>query len=67
VILLCSVSAAAGFGSLAWAGNQGLAALGKTCALGLLIDAAVSFFLLPRAWSLIHAVRGAKLSPPRDI
>lgn len=67
VILLCSVSAAAGFGSLAWAGNQGLAALGKTCALGLLIDAAVSFFLLPRAWTLLHPVRRRKPAPPAEV
>jgi predicted RND superfamily exporter protein len=53
VIFLCSASAAAGFGSLAWAGNPGLADLGKTCALGLAIDAMISYFLLPRAWSLI--------------
>ena len=51
VIFLCASSAAAGFGSLAWAGNLGLASLGQTCALGLLIDAIISLFLLPRAWS----------------
>ncbi len=54
VIFLCCTSAAAGFGSLGWAGNSGLAALGKTCALGLLIDGLISLFLLPRAWDLIH-------------
>ena len=64
VILLCSISAAAGFASLAWAGNQGLAALGKTCALGLLLDAAVSYFLLPRAWNLIQGPRDVRISPP---
>jgi predicted exporter len=67
VILLCSVSAAAGFGSLAWAGNQGLAALGKTCALGLLIDALISYFLLPRAWSLLQCLRPAKPSSRQGI
>lgn len=50
VIFLCCTSAAAGFGSLAWASNTGLATLGKTCALGLLIDGMISLFLLPRAW-----------------
>ena len=54
VIFLCCTSAAAGFGSLGWAGNMGLAALGKTCALGLLIDGVISLFLLPRAWDLLH-------------
>ncbi|MEI6279868.1 MAG: MMPL family transporter [Verrucomicrobiae bacterium] len=52
VIFLCCTSAAAGFGSLAWAGNTGLATLGKTCALGLLIDGVISLFLLPKAWAL---------------
>lgn len=54
VILLCAASAAAGFGSLAWAANPGLASLGKTCALGLAIDALVSFFLLPIGWRLLR-------------
>ena len=52
VIFLCCASAAAGFGSLAWATNTGLATLGKTCALGLLIDGMISLFLLPKAWDL---------------
>lgn len=53
VIFLCCTSAAAGFGSLAWAGNMGLATLGKTCALGLLLDGMISLFLLPRACELL--------------
>lgn len=52
VIFLCAAAAAAGFGSLAWAANPGLASLGRTCALGLVIDALVSFFLLPVGWRL---------------
>jgi predicted exporter len=55
VICLCVLSASAGFGTISWANNVGLAQLGKTCALGLLIDALISLFLLPRAWTLIHA------------
>jgi hypothetical protein len=31
---------------------MGLATLGKTCALGLLIDGVISLFLLPKAWDL---------------
>ena len=50
VIFLCCTSAAVGFGSLAWASNLGLAALGKTCSLGLLIDGVISLFLMPRLW-----------------
>jgi len=54
VIALCCSSAAAGFGSISWANNAGLAALGQTCALGLVIDALISLFLLPRAWELLR-------------
>ncbi|HEV8422713.1 MAG TPA: MMPL family transporter, partial [Chthoniobacterales bacterium] len=49
VIVLCAASAAAGFGSITWANNRGLASLGQTCALGLVIDALISIFLLPEA------------------
>lgn len=55
VIFLCCTSAAAGFGSLAWANNMGLATLGKTCAIGLLIDGMISLFLLPKAWVLLFS------------
>lgn len=61
VILLCAACAAAGFGSLAWAANPGLASLGKTCALGLVIDALISFFLLPPGWRLLFG------SPQKDL
>ncbi|HEY2713274.1 MAG TPA: MMPL family transporter [Chthoniobacterales bacterium] len=49
VIVLCAASASAGFGSITWANNRGLASLGQTCALGLVIDALISIFLLPEA------------------
>jgi predicted exporter len=54
VICLCVSSAAAGFGTISWANHAGLANLGLTCAMGLLIDALISLFLLPRAWALLH-------------
>lgn len=54
VIVLCCSSAAAGFGTISWANNLGLASLGQTCAMGLIIDALISLFLLPRAWTLLH-------------
>jgi predicted exporter len=59
VICLCAFSASAGFGTISWANHIGLASLGQTCALGLMLDALISLFLLPRAWTLIH--RKAKL------
>ncbi len=54
VIALCATAAAAGFGSISWANNLGLASLGKTCALGLVLDGLISIFLLPRAWKFFH-------------
>ena len=54
VICLCAGSASAGFGTISWANHAGLASLGQTCALGLLIDAAISVFLLPPAWIWLH-------------
>ena len=54
VICLCAGSASAGFGTISWANHAGLASLGQTCALGLLIDAAISVFLLPPAWVWLH-------------
>ena len=54
VVCLCASSAAAGFGTISWANNAGLASLGQTCAIGLVIDALVSLFLLPPAWTWLH-------------
>ena len=54
VVCLCACSASAGFGSISWANHLGLASLGQTCALGLLLDAAVSVFLIPPAWAWLH-------------
>jgi predicted RND superfamily exporter protein len=54
VICLCAFSASAGFGTISWANHLGLASLGQTCALGLAIDALISLFLLPQAWTLLN-------------
>jgi predicted RND superfamily exporter protein len=54
VICLCAFSASAGFGTISWANHIGLASLGQTCALGLVLDALISLFLLPRAWAFLH-------------
>jgi len=58
VICLCAFSASAGFGTISWANHIGLASLGQTCALGLVIDALISLFLLPQAWTLIAGRKG---------
>ena len=49
-LLVCGLSSVAGFGSLAWASNLGLASLGQACAIALAINTAAAVFLLPRAW-----------------
>jgi len=60
VIILCAASAAAGFGTIGWANNLGLASLGITCALGLVIDALISIFLLPHLWRFSRMLPGGK-------
>ncbi len=62
VVCLCALSASAGFGTISWANHAGLASLGQTCALGLLIDAAVSVFLIPPAWRWLHAAGARKVN-----
>jgi predicted RND superfamily exporter protein len=59
VVALCAAAAAAGFGTIGWANNRGLASLGVTCALGLALDALISIFLLPVLWRMIHPARRA--------
>ncbi|MEM1294769.1 MAG: MMPL family transporter, partial [Verrucomicrobiota bacterium] len=54
-LLVCGLSTVAGFGSLAWASNLGLASLGRVCALSLFLNALVAIFLLPLLWNWVHA------------
>ncbi len=44
---VCALSTIAGFGSIAWASHQGLASLGKICALGMALNALVALVMLP--------------------
>lgn len=46
-LLLCAASTIAGFGSLSWAGNAGLASMGKICAAGIASTYFVAVWLLP--------------------
>jgi predicted exporter/lauroyl/myristoyl acyltransferase len=46
-LVLSCATAAAGFGSLSWATNAGLAGLGRVCAVGILATGFVAIFLLP--------------------
>ena len=47
-VVLCGLSTAAGFGSLAFASNRGLSSLGAVCCLGILITTTLTLTLLPR-------------------
>jgi predicted RND superfamily exporter protein/lauroyl/myristoyl acyltransferase len=50
-LLLCGGTAVAGFGSLAWSSNPGMASLGKVCAVGIGANMLFSVFLLPAWWT----------------
>ena len=49
-LLLCAGTTIVGFGSLTWAGNAGLASLGKVCAAGMVCMLFVSVCLMPAWW-----------------
>lgn len=55
-ILLCAASTASGFASLALASNEGIASLGRVCAVGIVLTSLVAVFLLPAWWRTIHGV-----------
>ena len=56
-ILLCGSSTAAGFGTLAFASNAGLASLGRVCATGIVIASVTSVALLPVWWRSLYVAR----------
>jgi len=63
-ILLCGTSTAAGFGTLAFASNAGLASLGRVCATGILIACLASVTLLP-VWWRVFGLRATTVEDPR--
>ena len=50
-LLLCGGTAIAGFGSLAWSGNAGMASLGKVCAVGIAANMLIADFPAARLWA----------------
>lgn len=58
-LLLCGGTAMAGFGSLAWSSNAGIASLGAVCAVGIGLNMLISVGLLPAWWS-VAAHRSAR-------
>ncbi|HLP75489.1 MAG TPA: MMPL family transporter, partial [Candidatus Paceibacterota bacterium] len=49
-LFLCGGTAFAGFGSLAFSSNSGMASLGKVCATGIAFNVLISVLLLPVWW-----------------
>jgi lauroyl/myristoyl acyltransferase len=54
-LLLCGGTAIAGFGSLAWSSNAGMAGLGKVCAAGIAANMLIAVCLLPAWWSCLQS------------
>ena len=49
-LMLCGGTAMAGFGSLGFSSNPGMASLGRVCAVGIGTNMIISVFLLPAWW-----------------
>ncbi len=66
-LLLCGGTAVAGFGSLGFSSNAGMASLGQVCAAGLAGNMLISIFLLPVWWKLLtcQKQKTAADGPPR--
>ena len=52
-LLLCGGTAIAGFGSLAFSSNAGMASLGQICAVGIACNMLVGVYLLPSWWRFL--------------
>jgi predicted exporter/lauroyl/myristoyl acyltransferase len=70
-LLLCGGTAIAGFGSLAWSSNAGMASLGQVCAVGIGSNMLIAIFLLPVWWRAVlvraassHPGTGGNAGPP---
>ncbi len=61
-LLLCGGTAIAGFGSLGFSNNAGMASLGKVCAVGIAGNVFISVFLLPVWWKFF--LRNEKSKSP---
>jgi uncharacterized protein len=62
-LLLCGGTAIAGFGSLAFSSNAGMASLGAVCAVGIAFNMLIGVFLLPRWWQALAARSGKNAVP----
>ena len=53
-LMLCGGTAMAGFGSLGFSSNPGMASLGRVCAVGIGANMIISVFLLPAWWTKLN-------------
>jgi len=53
-LLLCGATAVAGFSSLIWSTNSGMASLGEVCAVGIGTNMLIAIFLLPTWWARLR-------------
>jgi lauroyl/myristoyl acyltransferase len=60
-LMLCAATTVTGFGSLAWAGNAGLASMGQVCAVGIAMIFLVSMLALPAWWFAFAGGGGSAL------
>jgi len=65
-LLLAGSTTVAGFGSLAFSGNAGMASLGLACALGVTLALLVAVYLLPVWWQVWYRLEGLPGRPSRD-
>jgi lauroyl/myristoyl acyltransferase len=62
-LLLCGGTAVAGFGSLAFSTNAGMASLGAVCATGIGANMLISVYLLPVWWREVTGSRYYQVQP----
>jgi predicted RND superfamily exporter protein/lauroyl/myristoyl acyltransferase len=66
-LLLCGGTAVAGFGSLGFSSNAGMASLGQICAAGLAGNMLISIFLLPVWWKILAGQKENTITAPSQL
>ena len=56
-LALCAATTVAGFGSLSFSSNAGMASLGQVCSVGIAAAFVTSVLLLPAWWRRVHPCR----------
>ncbi len=64
-LMLCGGTAVAGFGSLGFSSNPGMASLGRVCAVGIGANMLISVFLLPTWWRLLSPKSKVQPAAPK--